>query len=169
MTRPYPPVIRFHIHTSDSEITIAAVAPKNLVHFVAQNETYEANGGHPIPNQKKVDFAGLAFWGTIVHGDQQLYFFMVKPDGTFAVFWAGDGGFRRVVEPRRHRAVRLGANAPNVLRIVTKGQSATFFINEKQVAVVHTDRTDVPWTAGLIAEGSVSPRPWAFTAFDASR
>jgi thiamine pyrophosphate-dependent acetolactate synthase large subunit-like protein len=42
-----------------SLVTIAAVAPKNLVHFVAQNETYEANGGHPIPN-RKVDFAGMA-------------------------------------------------------------------------------------------------------------
>lgn len=42
-----------------SLVTIAAVAPKNLVHFVAQNETYEANGGHPIPN-RTVDFAGMA-------------------------------------------------------------------------------------------------------------
>ena len=42
-----------------SLVTIAAVAPKNLVHLVAHNETYEANGGHPIP-QPKVDFAGLA-------------------------------------------------------------------------------------------------------------
>jgi sulfopyruvate decarboxylase subunit beta len=42
-----------------SLVTIGDVAPKNLVHFVAHNETYEANGGHPIPN-KKVDFAGLA-------------------------------------------------------------------------------------------------------------
>jgi sulfopyruvate decarboxylase subunit beta len=40
-------------------VTIGAVAPKNLVHFVAQNETYEANGGHPIPN-RKVDFVGMA-------------------------------------------------------------------------------------------------------------
>jgi hypothetical protein len=40
-------------------VTIGAVAPKNLVHFVAHNETYEANGGHPIPN-RKVDFAGMA-------------------------------------------------------------------------------------------------------------
>ena len=31
-------------------VTIAAAAPKNLVHFVVQNGTYEANGGHPIPN-----------------------------------------------------------------------------------------------------------------------
>jgi len=42
-----------------SLVTIAAVAPKNLVHFVAHNETYEANGGHPIPN-RHVDFAGIA-------------------------------------------------------------------------------------------------------------
>jgi sulfopyruvate decarboxylase subunit beta len=42
-----------------SLVTIGAAAPKNLVHFVAQNETYEANGGHPIPN-RKVDFAAMA-------------------------------------------------------------------------------------------------------------
>jgi sulfopyruvate decarboxylase subunit beta len=40
-------------------VTIAAVAPKNFIHLVAQNETYEANGGHPIP-YPGVDFAGLA-------------------------------------------------------------------------------------------------------------
>jgi len=40
-------------------ITIAAVAPKNFIHFVGHNGTYEANGGHPIPN-KTVDFAGIA-------------------------------------------------------------------------------------------------------------
>ena len=40
-------------------VTIAAVAPKNFVHLVAQNDTYEANGSQPIPNPK-VDFAGIA-------------------------------------------------------------------------------------------------------------
>src|SRR5262249_41267357 len=35
-----------------SLVTIGAAAPKNLVHFVSNNGTYEANGGHPIPNQK---------------------------------------------------------------------------------------------------------------------
>jgi thiamine pyrophosphate-dependent acetolactate synthase large subunit-like protein len=40
-------------------VTIAAVAPKNLVHLVVQNRTYEANGGHPIPNVK-TDFAAMA-------------------------------------------------------------------------------------------------------------
>jgi sulfopyruvate decarboxylase subunit beta len=40
-------------------VTIAAAAPKNLVHFVVQNDTYEANGSHPIPTSK-ADFAAMA-------------------------------------------------------------------------------------------------------------
>ncbi len=43
-----------------SLVTIAGVAPQNLVHFVCQNGCYEANGEHPIPGQDKVSFAGLA-------------------------------------------------------------------------------------------------------------
>jgi sulfopyruvate decarboxylase subunit beta len=40
-------------------VTIAAAAPKNLVHIVWHNGSYEANGGHPLPNQA-TDFAGVA-------------------------------------------------------------------------------------------------------------
>ena len=40
-------------------VTIGAVAPRNLTHFVFRNGTYEANGGHPIPN-READFEGLA-------------------------------------------------------------------------------------------------------------
>lgn len=43
-----------------SLVTIAEVAPKNLVHFVFRNGTYEANGGHPLPNANHVDFCGIA-------------------------------------------------------------------------------------------------------------
>lgn len=41
-------------------VTIAEAAPPNLVHFVCQNNTYEANGFHPIPGASKVSFAGFA-------------------------------------------------------------------------------------------------------------
>jgi len=41
-------------------VTIGAAAPKNLIHFVSRNGSYEANGGHPIPGQQAIDFAGLA-------------------------------------------------------------------------------------------------------------
>ncbi len=40
--------------------TIANAAPKNLVHFVVENGTYEANGGHPTPAQGRTDFAAMA-------------------------------------------------------------------------------------------------------------
>ncbi len=40
-------------------VTIGRVAPRNFTHLVFCNGTYEANGGHPIPNPD-VDFAGHA-------------------------------------------------------------------------------------------------------------
>jgi len=43
-----------------SLVTIGEVAPPNLYHFVCENGTYEANGGHPIPGRGNVDFAGFA-------------------------------------------------------------------------------------------------------------
>jgi sulfopyruvate decarboxylase subunit beta len=41
-------------------VTIASQKPANLLHFVCENGTYEANGGHPIPGRDRLDFAGLA-------------------------------------------------------------------------------------------------------------
>ena len=43
-----------------SLVTIASVAPPNLVHFVCENGCYEVNGGHPIPGQGNVSFASFA-------------------------------------------------------------------------------------------------------------
>ena len=43
-----------------SLVTIGAAAAPNLYHFVCENGTYEANGGHPIPGRGRVDFAGFA-------------------------------------------------------------------------------------------------------------
>jgi sulfopyruvate decarboxylase subunit beta len=40
-------------------VTIGAVQPKNFIHFVGHNGSYEANGGHPIPHGD-VDFGGMA-------------------------------------------------------------------------------------------------------------
>jgi len=43
-----------------SLVTIAEVAPRNLIHFVCENDTYEVNGGHPIPGAGRISFAGFA-------------------------------------------------------------------------------------------------------------
>ena len=41
-------------------VTIGSVAPPNLLHFVFENGTYEANGAHPIPGAGTVNLAGIA-------------------------------------------------------------------------------------------------------------
>ncbi len=43
-----------------SLVTIANMAPPNLVHFVIENDVYRITGGHPIPAAGKLSFAGLA-------------------------------------------------------------------------------------------------------------
>ena len=50
-----------------SLVTIAEAAPRNLVHMVCENGTYEANGGHPIPGRDKLSFTGLARAAGIVN------------------------------------------------------------------------------------------------------
>jgi sulfopyruvate decarboxylase subunit beta len=43
-----------------SLVSIAEAAPRNLVHFVCENGTYEANGAHPIPGRDRISFTGFA-------------------------------------------------------------------------------------------------------------
>ena len=43
-----------------SLVTIANIAPPNLIHFVFENEVYRTSGGQPIPGTGKISFTGLA-------------------------------------------------------------------------------------------------------------
>ncbi len=43
-----------------SLVTIANMAPPNLIHFVFENSVYRITGGQPIPNAGKFSFMGLA-------------------------------------------------------------------------------------------------------------
>lgn len=43
-----------------SLVTIAKVAPKNLIHCVCENGTYETNGAVPIPGAGRISFAAFA-------------------------------------------------------------------------------------------------------------
>ena len=43
-----------------SLVTIANMAPPNLIHFVFENGVYRTTGGQPIPNAGKFSFAALA-------------------------------------------------------------------------------------------------------------
>ncbi len=43
-----------------SLVSVVEAAPRNFVHFVCENGTYEANGAHPIPGRNRVSFVGFA-------------------------------------------------------------------------------------------------------------
>jgi len=43
-----------------SLVTIANMAPPNLIHFVFENDVYRTTGGQPIPRAGKISFTGLA-------------------------------------------------------------------------------------------------------------
>jgi sulfopyruvate decarboxylase subunit beta len=43
-----------------SLVTVAGMAPPNLLHVVCQNGVYEVTGGQPIPGAERVDFAAMA-------------------------------------------------------------------------------------------------------------
>jgi sulfopyruvate decarboxylase subunit beta len=41
-------------------VTIANMAPPNLIHFVFENSVYRTSNGQPIPRARKISFIGLA-------------------------------------------------------------------------------------------------------------
>ncbi|MDO8692022.1 MAG: thiamine pyrophosphate-dependent enzyme [Dehalococcoidia bacterium] len=41
-------------------VTIANVAPRNLIHFVCNNAMYETTGGQPTPGCDRINLAGIA-------------------------------------------------------------------------------------------------------------
>ena len=43
-----------------SLVTIAHMAPPNLIHFLLENRVYRTSGSQPIPCAERVDFAGFA-------------------------------------------------------------------------------------------------------------
>jgi sulfopyruvate decarboxylase subunit beta len=98
-----------------SLVTIAGVAPTNLIHFVCQNGCYEVNGEHPIPAQNLVSFAGLARaagYRTVAEFSDievlrsELPGIIQAPGPTFATLH-----MRRSVKPQRDFSVLFAATA----------------------------------------------------------
>jgi sulfopyruvate decarboxylase subunit beta len=103
-----------------SLVTIAAAAPPNLYHFVLENGTYEANGGHPIPGRDSIDFAGFARSAgyRVVHGfsdldifEQQIGALLSEPGPTFVDMKIVSSGpqerdYRRLHGPQVRKAFK---------------------------------------------------------------
>jgi phosphonopyruvate decarboxylase len=86
-----------------SLVTVAEAAPRNFVHLLWHNGTYQANGAHPIPGRDRVDFVGLAraagYRGTHVFDDlatlEQHIADLLQADGPVFVDLKIDSGAPR--------------------------------------------------------------------------
>ena len=102
-----------------SLVTIAGARPRNLIHFVCQNSSYEANGGHPLPNPG-LDFLGMARAAGIpsCHSFSELSSFeaniagLLRAEGpVFAVLRIQEGHIEKhdypdLYKPQRRQALR---------------------------------------------------------------
>jgi len=106
-------------------VTIAAANPANLVLLTFQNETYEANGGHPIPNARVVDFAGIARSAGIANAseikdlaafEKRLPAILTEPGPTFVCLRIEQGpsierNYEDLYRPARRAALKAALKA----------------------------------------------------------
>lgn len=108
-------------------VTIGRVAPVNLTHMVFCNGTYEANGGHPVPNPD-VDFEAMARAAKIEKActisamqdfTGRLDWLLNEPGPVFASLQIEQGplgprDYKELYRPERRQALRdaLAAGSP---------------------------------------------------------
>jgi hypothetical protein len=81
------------------------------------------------------DFAGAGagpiFWAK---DSNDYYFFYIVGDGTYYVSRYFNGRYLYPISTTKDPVINTASGAVNHLRVVTKGNQATFYINDKQVA-----------------------------------
>jgi hypothetical protein len=109
--------------------------------------------------------AGLIFWSS-----GQSDFFLVNvldPSGAFAIFRhvsANGGSWQTLLASTASAAVKSGAGVANTLRIVTKGNSVSVFINGQSMGTLAVLAPSGGGTVGIYAEGQADkPADYVFS------
>jgi hypothetical protein len=100
-------------------------------------------------------YGGLAFWAT----DYQNYYeLMVGPSGTFGVDRILPGRRISIMAFATSSAVKSGVNQVNQLRVQTKGNTATFYINGTQVGSITGQPPQGGGEVGVTAQSGPNTR-----------
>lgn len=104
---------------------------------------------------------GLVFWAKDV---DDYYFLYILTDGSYYVGRYAGGRYMHPVGIQKTQAINTSPGAVNHLRVVTKGNQATVYINDAQLA---TFTGQVPEGGGLIGvagdSGKSVKNTWMFT------
>ncbi len=105
-------------------VTIGKVAPRNFTHMVFRNGTYEANGGHPLPNPQ-TDFETIARGAGINKActitdvkdfENKLQWLLNDEGPVFACLAVEQGplgprDYKEMYRPERRKALRVALGA----------------------------------------------------------
>ena len=90
--------------------------------------------------------AGLLFWGE----DKKTYFqFGVLNNGRFWIARKQDGKWHTIAENIEASSIKTGAGASNTLRVTTKGNAVTFYINGTKVRELRGQAPKGGWRFGI--------------------
>jgi hypothetical protein len=110
--------------------------------------------------------AGLIFWSAGTTSD----FFVVNIldlSGAFAIYRhlsANGGSWQTLLASTPNAAVKSGAGVANTLRLVTKGNSVSVFINGQSMGTLAVQAPSAGGTVGIYAEGQADkPADYVFS------
>lgn len=110
-------------------------------------------------------YAGLMFW---VEDNRNFYQAVVAPNGYFTVARVTDGKVegKRPVAWTKLDVVKTGAKEKNTLRVVTKDDKVTIFVNGKEVASFTGEAPKKPSHIGMLAASAPSRKGDAWSISD---
>jgi hypothetical protein len=87
----------------------------------------------PATDKSEKQDAGIVFWAD---GFASYYTFEINPDGLFSVAQLSSGKWSYPVHLTASPAILQGTGKTNTLRVLTKGNTATLFVNDQQVGTL---------------------------------
>lgn len=113
---------------------------------------------------------GLIFWAA---PNQQDFFELSIGDvqGSFAVVrWNSAGGWQHITPFAQNSAIKSGVGAVNVLRVVTKGNSAAIFINGQSIGSLAVQAPAGGGSVGFEGElGAGQPADYSYSNLSVSQ
>lgn len=103
---------------------------------------------------------GIVFWA---EDHDNFYVARIHADGAFAVVRRTRGRYLTPLGSRVRPEMNRGVGQENELRVVTRGSSATFFINGQEAAALQGYPPSEPSRIGLYAESGAEPTVWSFS------
>jgi hypothetical protein len=107
-------------------------------------------------------YGGLMFW---VRDSDHYFTFQITLDG-YATVYEFNNDWESIVDDRKFGAIKLGIGAVNELRVVTRGPSATFYVNDQKFDMVTVKTAPGTQHIGFTVEAPEATGGKATFAFD---